>query len=488
MKLDMTFEESNQRIDVTFAEVQTASDGGFEKGYEQGYTEGSENGYKDGLMEGQEQSASKFGILNEVTGTNIVTCDYVNENEHSVEVKLSSDTVTDFSGVMVKCLCKNFWNKDYASNEDNWVKRNNSVYPSIPVFVGKGSTVTISYSDIETGISNIYFAISKDGTNTNLYSWMYHATSTGLYKNVYTLVAENDYIYPCYSGSFDNVIQYISNELQIELSPYKTDYKPYTEKTYTANADGTVDGITSISPTMNIICEGVDISAKYYCCPSVEYDRFWDIFQEYGERTNYNYAFYNNSNGSCWTEENIRPKYPIIPTEAQYLFAYSKIEDMELFLKEHNIVLDFAKTTGILPLNYLLMSSKITNFPTIDVSGHTKLTNIFRLATKLRVAKLKGVKSNQIFDAVYQNCSLLEEVYIDGVVGTSISLQWSSKLTIESAKNLIRCLANLIDTNPFAMTITFHGNVWSLLDAEGNASPNGNTWKEYIVDKGWNWN
>jgi hypothetical protein len=35
MKLDMTFEESNQRIDMTFAEVQTASDGGFEKGYEQ---------------------------------------------------------------------------------------------------------------------------------------------------------------------------------------------------------------------------------------------------------------------------------------------------------------------------------------------------------------------------------------------------------------------------------------------------------------------
>ena len=35
MKLDMTFEESNQRIDVTFAEIQTASDGGFERGYEQ---------------------------------------------------------------------------------------------------------------------------------------------------------------------------------------------------------------------------------------------------------------------------------------------------------------------------------------------------------------------------------------------------------------------------------------------------------------------
>lgn len=35
MRLDMTFEESNQRIDVQFAEVQTASDGGFERGYAQ---------------------------------------------------------------------------------------------------------------------------------------------------------------------------------------------------------------------------------------------------------------------------------------------------------------------------------------------------------------------------------------------------------------------------------------------------------------------
>lgn len=52
---------------------------------------------------------------------------------------------------------------------------------------------------------------------------------------------------------------------QLELSSTATDYEPYTGATYTPNADGTVDGVTSVSPTMTIFTDksGVTIEAEY---------------------------------------------------------------------------------------------------------------------------------------------------------------------------------------------------------------------------------
>lgn len=232
----------------------------YDAGYQKGVSE--TDGYGVGYNDGQ----ADFGIPNEVTGTGIVTLDYVNENEHNVEVKLYSDTVTDFSGVEVRQLGKNIWDKDYASDRNNWLDI--SIYPSIPIFVGKGSNVTISYPQTLPLGLEICFVITKDGAFGNHYKWLYHTGVEVYNNNEVTFIAENDYIYVnhfCNANAvFEDVMKYIGNELQIEISPIKTEYEPYTEKTYTANADGTVDGVTSISPTMNIICEGVDISAKYF--------------------------------------------------------------------------------------------------------------------------------------------------------------------------------------------------------------------------------
>ena len=443
MRLDMKFEESNQRIDLTFEEVQQASDGGFERGYEQGYTEGNENGYKNGYFEGQEQSASLFGIINEVKGTNIVTCDYVNENEHSVEVKLSSDTVTDFSGCEVVVTSSNIFdiskfvsgnfvtnNGDGSITLKNYIEANNKISDVLPT-LKVGDTIIFSHRIFFGGDQrnpSVPLVVTQDMLNNNLIGfYAYNNTS-----------AENPMIIEDIMFCYGSV-----------LLPYE----PYTEKTYTANADGTVDGVTSISPVMNIICEGVDITAKYYCMQDVEWHRFWDIYQQYGTRTNYTYGF----GGLGWTDETFNPKYPLTIGVAYMMFREAKITD----LTTKDYVFDFSQASSC---DYVFLSVLVKQLNIIGVEG-----------TRL--------------DTMFQDMRALETLNYTGTIGkTSVRLQWSSNLNVECAKNIIRSLINYKGTNyDMSYQISFHANVWTLLDAEGNTSPNGNTWKDYISDIGWSY-
>lgn len=125
---------------------------------------------------------------------------------------------------------KNLWNNEYARDVNNWSKVEGSNYPSIPVFVGAGNVITASYKQQLAGGLGFYFAISRDGMHNNLYDWMYHSSTTSLIKNETTFTAESDYIYPCYyeQKNLDLFMQYIGNDLQIEINPVATDYEPYT--------------------------------------------------------------------------------------------------------------------------------------------------------------------------------------------------------------------------------------------------------------------
>lgn len=485
MNLDITFEESNQNIDVAFEEVQQASDGGFERGYEEGFEKGNENGYTEGYAEAQEETAPKFGIQNEVKGTNLVTLDYVNENEHNVEVQLSSDTITDFSGYKVKQIGKNLWNKEYARDVNNWVVL--GWYPCIPIYVGKGATISVSYQqDLPTGLG-LFVAFSIDGTEVGARNkWLYHSSSAGSTSKTRTFIAENDYIYLCSASVnvnyvfLNNFMENIGNDLQIEISNVVTDYESYTEKTYIANANGTVDGIKSASPIMHLMCDGVDISAKYYQRPSAEYDRFWDNYQHNGNRTSYNYAF----GGEGWSDETFKPKYDIKVGMSAYMFHSSKITNLKAILEECGVVLDFSNcTTFTYPFN----NSTITDIGVIDCRAYATLNYLFYSARCVKnVEKVIVNERNTYSTTGFFDMVALEEIRFEGVIASSFNIQWSSKMSVESAKSILLCLKNYKGTDKdMANTIAFHANVWALLKAEGNSSPNNNSWEDYLIDIGW---
>ena len=86
-------------------------------------------------------------------------------------------------------------------------------------------------------------------------------------------------------------------------------------------------------------------------------------------------------------------------------------------------------------------------------------------------------------------CSKLTQIRINGTIGQN-GLNFSAcPLDLESAISVITHLKNLTATDPsnaYTRTITFSPTTWEYLDADGENSPDGTTWAEYIDSLGWN--
>lgn len=98
---------------------------------------------------------------------------------------------------------------------------------------------------------------------------------------------------------------------------------------------------------------------------------------------------------------------------------------------------------------------------------------------------VRGIWSNRGAHRAFYNCTALTDVEFDLLYGEYIKEDLSfqySPLTAQSAKNII---LNLYPTANFNVTITFSEYTIEQLQAEGNTSPNGNTWEEYLDDIGW---
>lgn len=156
-----------------------------------------------------------------------------------------------------------------------------------------------------------------------------------------------------------------------------------------------------------------------------EHDRFWNAYQSGGRRVNYLYAFA----GLAWTDDTYDPIHPITASQnASCLFLYSRITDTKV---------------------------------TIDLSGSTQNTvTMFNNATKLKTIR-KLIVSETVNMSGFQSCSALENLTVEGQIGTNVNLQWSPLLTNESVQSVIDHLADL--TGADSKTLTLHADVKAAL-------------------------
>lgn len=189
-------------------------------------------------------------------------------------------------------------------------------------------------------------------------------------------------------------------------------YEPYNGQTLTPSADGTVEGMTSTYPQMNIFTDNadamLDVTYRISAGKKAEYDAFWDAYQQNGNRINYSNAFY----GAGWNDTTYNPKYPIASNDV-YAFAsvfrYSEIRDIKVDIK---------------------------------VIAPSKLDATFASAPKLvSIPKITLVGDVEITSSTFQSCTALKNVTIEGVIGKSINFQWCP-LTKESITNIINALSS----------------------------------------------
>ena len=133
---------------------------------------------------------------------------------------------------------ENLWDKSYASDITNWEET--ASYPQIPIFVGKGNTVTISYKEgVPNGIEALYvnMATSRNGSTNQ---WLYHSQNVDLTKRSVTAKSADGYVcIRCISNCLKNGVfmQYIGNNLKIEYGSVETEYKEYQGTKFTLTSD-----------------------------------------------------------------------------------------------------------------------------------------------------------------------------------------------------------------------------------------------------------
>ena len=97
------------------------------------------------------------------------------------------------------------------------------------------------------------------------------------------------------------------------------------------------------------------------------YDTFWDLYQQNGNRKNYEYAF----GGNGWTDETFKPKYDIIPLTVLKTFSKSQIKDVKKALEDAGVRFDLSKAAIH---SYFIDDYPLTERrPTLNVTSATSL-------------------------------------------------------------------------------------------------------------------
>ena len=206
-----------------------------------------------------------------------------------------------------------------------------------------------------------------------------------------------------------------------------------------------------------------------------EYDAFWDKFQDYGNRTDYNNGF----SGKGWTDITFQPKYDITSKKSSYMFQLSEISDLVSIFEKCGITFDFA---GAPHINYLIYYSNITRVPEIDstVLSGSQFMSVFANCPNLTEIVKFHLKTDgsQTFANTFQSCTSLEKVTFTGVIGKNgLNFQWSPNLSIESLRNIISCLKDYsTDTS---------GTVWKVTIGSTNYAKLTDDDLLEISQKGW---
>ena len=212
------------------------------------------------------------------------------------------------------------------------------------------------------------------------------------------------------------------------------------------------------------------------------YDEFWDAYQDEGQRTNYANGF----SGHGWNNVTFKPKHDIRPTYAPSIFIDSRTTgDISEILQSCGVELDFSNCTN---MNMAFQNSTLTGVGVVNVSSCTNLNQCFAYCSIDTIGKIIVSETTVFNSNTFSGAYYLANLAMEGVLASTISFAQCGRFSLESAKSVIGCLKNFTGTgNEATKTISFHANTWTLLDADGNAAPNGNTWRDYIVsDLRWN--
>jgi hypothetical protein len=273
------------------------------------------------------------------------------------------------------------------------------------------------------------------------------------------------------------------DSIQIEEGSDVTDVVPYTAaQILTPSADGTVEGMTSISPYMNIFCDNKDVNIELSYNKSwgmqTKNDRFWDTIQNFGSRQSYASSFEEWK----FTENFFKPKHDIRPTNADKMFrnTYDGVNSIDL--TQIGVEIDFSNT---IRMQNAFDKSAVRKIGVLDCSNVTATNGIYQLfyshsgANSIEwIDKFIVSENTCAFNLTFQLVKTLKHCVFEGVISKNgLVLSTCTELDHESLMSIINCLKDYSqDTSGTSWKVTLGGVLLSKLT---------NDEKMLAINKGW---
>lgn len=235
-----------------------------------------------------------------------------------------------------------------------------------------------------------------------------------------------------------------------------------------------------------------DFDDVYEAGQKSEYDRFWDAYQENGNRVNYMGAF----SGTCWTQEILKPKYKIAPTDgtsttlrngAEMFYRCNRSGITRLDFSQIADKFDFSKCVN---LSNLFNSSSVDNIY-VDASSAENMSAAFSrgdsglgaISITLKISE----KLTKISNMFGYNDQLETLIFTDdSVIATSgLDLHWSTKLSKASILSIFNALSTTATGKSLKISLTAVNNAFETSEglADGSTS---DEWTTLIASRS-NW-
>lgn len=201
--------------------------------------------------------------------------------------------------------------------------------------------------------------------------------------------------------------------------------------------------MSDISTKLTTIAENQQ--AVYEAGQKSEYDRFWDEFQQNGNRINYQYGFA----GDGWKPENFKPKYPITITGTR---ATNMFQSCNINGSEQIDMTDFcskADFSGCTNATGLFGNARLKNI-TVDLSNATTISNAFLQGngggnTNIRIKISDKCKTVTAFSSSYEGqfpCEVF--IFMEGsvIASSGMNMKAFTHLNKESLTSIINALSS----------------------------------------------
>ena len=212
-------------------------------------------------------------------------------------------------------------------------------------------------------------------------------------------------------------------------------------------------------------------SDRYEEGKQAEYDAFWNIYQQNGDRTYYRYGF----SGSGWTADNFNPKYPIAVSgnaEGAFTFFDYQAEDRSNLVDLSPLNIDWS---GVSTFTKTFYSANLEDTGFVDTTGSSTLNSTFAsTGSKGFITKITlKVKASTTYTTPFNSQPHLTDLMFteDSVIGNSgIDLSDSKLLSKASFQSAINALSSTASGKSITFSKTARENAftdeeWSALVA-----------------------